>query len=594
MIRPNLRLLWLIPLACIGACLDSAPEEHYVSLAVEDSATLFQRVRIVLLEPEPEADTLDVLWDGPLPEVDLVKRVKVKRYRGGDALIIVRGFNEGQLLYERRITYHGTTGIARVDSPRVRDTIPPVLLSRIPSDTLYLESWSRFPDSLVQCRDARDGLLDRQLDTISRDLQLPSWYLAILYCRDRSRNSTWKYGDTLMVYVRPPPRPSAPVLSLADRDTLEIPVGGAFVPAATCRDEEDGDRPVSVAGKVETGTPGEYLLTYGCADKEGNEATRAQRIWVADSLDVDPPVLALRGPDSLDHLLGTPYADSGAGCMDRRDGPLPVTESGEVDAHAPGVYTREYACRDGAGNAGHAVRKVRVASFAIVPSRAENSVDTTLKSNVVNNGLLPIVAFGRRKPFPVEWASLLAFDLKGVDRSAVKSAKGVFLTYVSSPAKGALDSIRTVFDVYRVKSPWIEGTGNWYYNRGYYQNRGHIIFKNHPMREEIKAASTDPIVRSGFSREDVAMVRLANMEEAGQDTAVLSFPAESVTASVLPERKHLVRVEIDLTRYVKETPEGEDYGLNIHAEWSLENHWLVFVNRKLGDGSMGPYLKISY
>jgi hypothetical protein len=593
---PGILLLGLLPLAWVWSCMEPAPDAYYLDLALEDSTTYFQRVSIVLLDPGTGKDTIEVLWDDSIPNVDALKKRRTRRYRGEDVLVIVRGYNQGQLLYERRIAYSSATRTAIIDSFMVRDTLPPTYASRIPTDTLFLRSWKEFPDSLVTCLDNRDGVLKHYLDTLPRESQPPSWYITIVYCRDLARNSTWKHGDTLMVYMDPLPRPGKPVITLAKRDSVDLPVGSDYAKEASCRDPEDGSLPVEASGNVNPRVLGKYAVTFRCRDRDSNEAVRQQVVWVSDTLDRDPPAADLNGPDSIDHQLGEPYHESGGTCVDLRDGPRPMIFSPEVDVHTPGVYSVEFKCRDLTGNTTYPVRKVRVVSYAVAPVKAEVGTDTTAKSNFVNSGLTPLLSFG--KPVDSEaHVTMLAFDLKGVRRDSVKAARAYFQTYISGPYIASLDSVRVVFRVHRIKSPWVEGTGNWYFNRGYYQNRGHIALKNYSIREEMRALSTDPAVRSGFTKEEAALIRAANREESGGDTAWVSYGPEHFSGGhpgTVPERRLLVPLDIDLTRYVKETPEGEDYGFVITADGLPANNWISWATKELEDGSLAPYLKVFY
>lgn len=591
-----MRLLWLPLAAWVWACMETAPEIHYVSLNVEDiedSLTAFQRVHIMVVGPPPAGDTLDVLWNDSLPDASKLKRLRANRYRGGDATVIIAGYVGNQLRLRRRIAYSGATGTARI-LDRDRDTVRPVLTSRLPDDTLTLDSWGRFPDSLVRCEDDRDGVLMRVLDTMPRDIRPPTLYTTLVFCRDLSRNDTRNTADTVMVYLQPP---MAPVITLAGRDSIDIPIGGSADSHASCRDEEDGELPVRMAGNLDSAVLGRYILTYTCTDKDGLSTSRRRVIWVSEALDGDPPVVTLDGPDSVDHPLGTPYVDRGAVCIDLRDGPRPIVASGDVDVDIPGVYKWEHKCRDLTGNTTYPVRKVRVLPYRIAPIRSETSVDTTPKSNFVNTGMTPTMAFFRTRPFASDHASLLAFDLGKVDRDSVASARGVFHVYITGPYRPGLDTLRIVFRAYRIRSPWTEGTGNWFYNRGIYQNRGHIYLRNHALRAEIKAKSTDPIVRSGFTKEDKAILRIPNMQEAGGDSLTAVFRAENFSQGhpgVLPAKENLVPLEIDLTRYVKEGVAGEDHGLVILAEGMPDNNDLGWVTHELGEGDLAPYIKVFY
>ncbi|GAB2452741.1 hypothetical protein GCM10027062_36790 [Nocardioides hungaricus] len=93
-----------------------------------------------------------------------------------------------------------------------------------------------------------------------------------------------------------PPDRTAPVLTVPG--DAEIGVGDAFDPmrGVTAVDEVDGDlrTKVQIEGRVDTATPGTYVLTYTVADAAGNSSTRQRTVRVTGRLQPGRPVITGR------------------------------------------------------------------------------------------------------------------------------------------------------------------------------------------------------------------------------------------------------------------------------------------------------------
>src|SRR4051812_17842427 len=100
--RLGLLLLALLPAAC--RLTDDAPPGT-TTLSIDADPSLLQRDSVlVILNSSSGPDTL---FKGKLPGLDTLKRLPANDYDGGRAIIIIRGFQDGQLVYEERRDYNG-------------------------------------------------------------------------------------------------------------------------------------------------------------------------------------------------------------------------------------------------------------------------------------------------------------------------------------------------------------------------------------------------------------------------------------------------------------------------------------------------------
>ena len=91
-------------------------------------------------------------------------------------------------------------------------------------------------------------------------------------------------------------------------------------------------------------------MTYLFSDRAGNPADiRTRKVMVVDQ---SRPMIAIRGPEVLNHGLWLPFKDPGVEAFDAVDGNLTseIVISGSVDVEKPGTYSLEYSVRDRAGN----------------------------------------------------------------------------------------------------------------------------------------------------------------------------------------------------------------------------------------------------
>ncbi|MCL1982008.1 MAG: DUF5011 domain-containing protein [Clostridiales bacterium] len=157
---------------------------------------------------------------------------------------------------------------------------------------------------------------------------------------------------------------TAPVLTLAGSLVMEIRQGEKFTePGYTAIDDIDGNitSKVVVTGTVNVNTPGVYRLEYKVSDAAGNtaEATRVVEVVLVDDT---PPVLTLKGSQTMEIRQGEAFIEPGYTATDNIDGDITgkVVVSGAVNVNVPGHYTLEYSVSDAAGNKAAATRAVNV------------------------------------------------------------------------------------------------------------------------------------------------------------------------------------------------------------------------------------------
>ncbi len=148
-----------------------------------------------------------------------------------------------------------------------------------------------------------------------------------------------------------------------------IQAGSAYEDAgAACVDEVDGDLTgqIRATSTVDPALPGDYTVTYACADSAGNEAVATRTVTVTGPVPATPPAgapaITVVGANPAEVAVGGAYADAGATCADEADGDLTgsIRTTSYVNVHAHGNYTVTYSCADSAGNEAVATRTVSV------------------------------------------------------------------------------------------------------------------------------------------------------------------------------------------------------------------------------------------
>ena len=152
-----------------------------------------------------------------------------------------------------------------------------------------------------------------------------------------------------------------PVLTLNGGAKVQVTKGVTYVdPGYTAVDDMDGNITdmVMVTGSVNTDAAGSYTLSYDVADRAGNAAVTQNRTVTVAADDI-PPVITLKGQQTMNVEGRAAYVEPGYTATDREDGDLTanVTVTGTVNTTKTGTYRLHYDVTDSSGNV--ATRQVR-------------------------------------------------------------------------------------------------------------------------------------------------------------------------------------------------------------------------------------------
>ena len=242
-----------------------------------------------------------------------------------------------------------------------------ILLMTVPSPQILLEGkptervdvFATYTDAGASARflffDISDRIVSSETVDTSRPGRYQIRYAVSVFLKDAA------VFRTVEVVDRTPP-----VVTLVGDSELRLEDIRDFSdPGATAQDNYDGDLSSSVTlshteKKIEKGEDAggtEYTYTYSVLDSSGNTGFATRRVLV---LDKTPPVITLRGEETVTVMLGQPYEEQGAAAEDAVSGEVEVSVSGSVDTGTEGEYAVRYTAEDEAGNTAEVIRKVRV------------------------------------------------------------------------------------------------------------------------------------------------------------------------------------------------------------------------------------------
>ncbi|HNT87531.1 MAG TPA: DUF5011 domain-containing protein, partial [Candidatus Hydrogenedentes bacterium] len=229
----------------------------------------------------------------------------------------------------------------------VVDATPPVITLNGAAQ-MTIECGTPFVDPGATALDTCEGDVPVQAaGTV--DTATPGNYIVTYDATDNSGNQAAQVTRVVTVVDTTPP-----VITLDGAAQMTVECGTPFVdPGATALDACEGDVPVRVSEggneeKVNTGTPGNYVIFYDAADSAGNQATQVARTVTV--VDTTPPVITLNGTAQFVVECGEPFTDPGATALDICEGDVPVQIGGTVDTSTTGNYTITYDAADSAGN----------------------------------------------------------------------------------------------------------------------------------------------------------------------------------------------------------------------------------------------------
>ena len=224
-----------------------------------------------------------------------------------------------------------------------------------------------------------------------------------------------------------------PVLTLNGSPVMELKQGDRFTdPGYTATDNKGANitNRVTVAGSVNVNAPGVYRLEYKVSDADGNTAS-ATRVVEVTAVDTTPPVLTLKGSQTMQISQGDKFVEPGFSAIDDVDGDIThkIAVTGTVNINVPGVYTLEYRVSDAAGNASSATRVVEVIAMAVIPE-PEPQTPADLPSGL--KSLLLEAPTGTRN------------DYNGAVGYEIECLADMTVTHLGRPLNGAMNDTHRV------------------------------------------------------------------------------------------------------------------------------------------------------
>lgn len=168
------------------------------------------------------------------------------------------------------------------------DTSAPVITLNGESE-VSLFVGTEYVEQGASATDDRDGSVDVSI-TGSVDVDTVGDYTLTYNAQDNAGNVATPLTRTVSVVL--PPDTTAPVITLNGESTVSILVGTEYEElGATATDDRDDQVEVTISGNIDTGTVGNYVLTYNAQDSAGNAATPVTRT-VSVTAPADPIALS--------------------------------------------------------------------------------------------------------------------------------------------------------------------------------------------------------------------------------------------------------------------------------------------------------------
>jgi hypothetical protein len=174
---------------------------------------------------------------------------------------------------------------------------------------------------------------------------------------------------------------------------------------------------------------------------------------------------------------------------------------------------------------------------------------------------------------------LVRFDLTKVNKAGLKSAKLRYSTYLYGMPNVA-GFRKYTFEVWRVKSGWVEGTGDWFYHDGGYRNGGEIWYQYYPIYAFQGGWVTNPNVPTGITGASLAMVRDSAMVKVATQSDSLYFGPWCGNPDQIPFPDHLTPVELDITDYVKSADPAQDFGFIVKVFGVPTGMGFAYLNKE--------------
>ncbi len=266
---------WQIVLLCLlGECILAAASVGVMWLVnVFDVKISVESSREVTLEygspytvPEASATGFGTLFCRKGRPVPVERDGSVDTAKLGDYTLTYRAQFHG-VEKEQRITVH------------IVDTQPPEITLTADPEGYTLPGHS-YVEEGFQAVDGYDGDITDRVTRTETDTE-------ILYTVSDASGNTAQVRRNI-VYNDPVP----PELTLLGSSEITLTEGGSFQePGYAAQDNCDGDITgnVTVSGQVDTGTPGQYTLTYSVSDGYGNTVSATRTVTVKPKPQLPPP-----------------------------------------------------------------------------------------------------------------------------------------------------------------------------------------------------------------------------------------------------------------------------------------------------------------
>jgi hypothetical protein len=138
----------------------------------------------------------------------------------------------------------------------------------------------------------------------------------------------------------------------------------------------------------------------------------------------------------------------------------------------------------------------------------------------------------------------------------------------------------------------VEGTGNWFYHFGDWQNHGEGWFIDYFLPTWVLNNSSNPALKIGVKGADRDLVRRENLALIATQTINTRFDASyAATMSMAPPRDLRV-LEVDVTEYVRSADPSRDFGFMVTAEGAPDR--IGVLSREVNDGQYATRLMLSY
>ena len=255
--------------------------------------------------------------------------------------------------------------------------------SKVPSITiqgeisLTIREGSKYVDEGATALDDVDGEIEVEVSGSVDSSKVGIYIITYTATDKRGNKSTRK--RTVKVIPKKIVDTTPPVITLNGSNSITIEQGTNYNDAgATATDNIDGIVEVTTKGSVNISTVGSYVISYRAVDKAGNKAEKTRKIKVISKkiVDTTPPVIILKGSNSVTIEQGVNYNDAGATATDNIDGAVKVTQKGNINSLTVGTYIITYNSVDKAGNSSTKQRTIKVIAKQITtlpPIKKDNN-----------------------------------------------------------------------------------------------------------------------------------------------------------------------------------------------------------------------------